>query len=122
MERSRLRVGALFLYGEKTFKDEKVKGWKGEKMMFKGEKVKRRLAPFKGEKVKRWLHPLKEERVIRWKSEKMAAHFKVKKWKVEKVKKWLAPLKGERVKGWKGEKMAAPTDDQVRQVVAWRTR
>jgi len=29
MERSRLRVGALFLLGEKAFKGEKVKGGKG---------------------------------------------------------------------------------------------
>ena len=59
MERSRLRVGALFLYAEKTFKGEKLKGWKGEKMMFKGEKVKgwkgeKMANAFKGERVKRW--------------------------------------------------------------------
>ena len=58
--------GALFLYAEKTFKGEKVKGWKGEKMMFKGEKVK----GWKGEKMDA---PFKGEKVKGWKSEKMAA-------------------------------------------------
>ena len=51
----------LILWWEQqsTFKGEKVKEWKGEKM----------AAPNKGERVKRW------------KGEKMAAPLKVKEWK-----------------------------------------
>ena len=53
-----------------TFKGERVKKWKGEKM----------ATPFNGERVKRWkgekmAAPFKGERVKKWKGEKMAAPF-----------------------------------------------